>query len=65
MKQITYKLEHHYGRTRAYPVDQEAILFCQLTQSRTLTGGSIGTIKGLGFMPVDENGNEINPAELY
>ena len=65
MKQITYKLESHYGRTRAYPVDQEAVLFCQLTQSKTLTAGSVGTIKGLGFLPVDGDGFEINPSELY
>jgi len=65
MKQITYKLESHYGRTRAYPVDQEAILFCQLTQSKTLTAGSVGTIKGLGFLPVDRDGFEIDPRELY
>jgi len=48
MKPITYKLESSYGRLRAYPVDQEAILLCQLTQSKTLLPGSIGTIKGLG-----------------
>ena len=65
MKPITYKLESHYGRLRAYPVDQESILFCQLTQSKTLTGGSVGAIKGLGFCPVDEHGTEINPGDLY
>lgn len=62
---ITYKLESAYGRTRAYPVSQEAILFCQLTESKTLLPGSIGTIKALGYVPVDRDGFEINPSELY
>ena len=65
MKQITYKVESHYGRKRAYPIDQEAILFCQLTQSKTLTAGSLGAIKGLKFLPVDQHGFEINPGDLY
>lgn len=65
MKQITYKLENSYGRTRAYPVDQEAILLCHLTQSKTLLPGSIGTIKALGYLPVNQDGFEINPKELY
>ena len=62
---ITYKLESAYGRTRAYPVSQEAILFCQLTQSKTLLASSVGTIKALGYVPVDGDGFEIDPAELY
>lgn len=65
MKQITYKLESSYGRTRAYPVDQEAILLCHLTQSKTLLPGSIGDINGLGYEPVDQHGNIIKPSELY
>lgn len=65
MKSITYKLESAYGRLRAYPVDQEAILLCHLTQSKTLLPGSIGDIKGLGYLPVDQEGNEIDPKELY
>jgi len=62
---ITYKLENAYGRTRAYPVSQEAILFCQLTQSKTLLASSVGTIKALGYVPVDRDGFEIDPRELY
>ena len=65
MKQITFQLESHYGRLRAYPVDQEAILFCQITETKTLTSRSVGAIKGLGFCPVDQYGNEIDPTELY
>lgn len=65
MRTITYKLESSYGRLRAYPIDQEAILLCQLTQSKTLLPGSIGTIKGLGYLPVDRDGFEIDPKELY
>ena len=65
MKKISFKLESHYGRLRAYPVDQESILFCQLTESKTLRGGSVGAIKGLGFVPVDQHGTEIDPTELY
>ena len=62
---ITYKLESAYGRTRAYPISQEAILFCQLTQSKTLLASSVGTIKALGYVPVDGDDFEIDPAELY
>ena len=62
---ITYKLESSYGRTRAYPISQESILLCQLTQSKTLLPGSIGTIKALGYLPVNQDGFEINPQELY
>jgi len=65
MKRITYKLESFYGRLRAYPVDQEASLLCHLTQSKTLLPGSIGDIKGLGYIPVDRDGFEIDPKELY
>jgi hypothetical protein len=63
---ITYKLESAYGRTRAYPVSQEAILFCQLTQSKTLLASSVGTIaKPLAMFPLNQDGFEIDPAELY
>ena len=62
---ITYKLESYYGRTRAYPISQEAILFCHLTQSKTLLASSVGTIKALGYVPVDQDGFEIEPSELY
>ena len=65
LKPITFKLESAYGRTRAYPVSQEAILLCQLTNSKTLLPGAIGTIAGLGYECVDRDGFAIEPSQLY
>jgi len=65
MKPITFKLESSYGRTRAYPVSQEAILLCRLTGAKTLLPGAIGTIAGLGYECVDRDGIVIEPSVLY
>lgn len=65
MKQITFKLESSYGRNRAYPVSQEAILLCRLTGAKTLLPQSIGTIAGLGYECVDQTGEVIVPSILY
>jgi hypothetical protein len=62
---IAFKLESAYGRTRAYPVSQEAKLLCQLTQSKTLLPGAIETIAGLGYRCVDGDGFCIEPSQLY
>lgn len=65
VKQITFKLESHYGLTRAYPVSQEAILLLRLTGTKTLIPSALGTIAALGFLCVDTEGNEITPSLLY
>jgi len=65
MKLIQFNLERHYGTTRAYPIDQEAILLTRLSKTKTLLPGDIGTIAGLGFLCVDQTGKEIKPSELY
>lgn len=65
MKPIRFNLERHYGLTRAYPIDQEAILLTRLSKTKTLLPGDLGTIAGLGFVCVDQQGREIKPSELY
>lgn len=66
MKHATFKLERHYGQTRAYPVNQEAILLVRLTGAKTLLPSAIGTIAGLGFDCVDQATNQvIIPSILY
>lgn len=65
LKPITFKLESAYGRTRAYPVSQESILICQLTQSKTLLPSAMGTIAALGYECVDQAGVAIVPSILY
>jgi hypothetical protein len=65
MTDLTFKLEASYGRTRAYPVDQTAILLVRLAKSKTLLPGDIGTFAGLGYRCVDQDGNEITISQLY
>jgi hypothetical protein len=65
VKPITFKLESHYGLTRAYPVSQEAILLLRLTGTKTLIPSALGTIAALGFLCVDTEGNEITVSQLY
>jgi len=65
MQTITFKLESHYGLTRAYPVSQEAILLLRLTGTKTLIPSAMGTIAALGYLCVDTEGNEIKPSQLY
>jgi len=65
MTDLTFKLESSYGRTRAYPMDQTAILLVRLAKSKTLLPQDLGTFAGLGFLCVDQTGREIKPSELY
>jgi hypothetical protein len=65
MTDLTFKLEASYGRTRAYPVDQTAILLVRLAKSKTLLPQDIGTFAGLGYRCVDRDGFEIQPSILW
>ena len=65
MTDLRFKLESSYGRTRAYPIDQTAILLVRLTRAKTLLPSDIGTFAGLGYRCVDQEGNEITPSLLY
>ena len=65
MKPIRFKIESHYGLSRAYPLDQEAILVCRLSKTKTLLPGDIGTVAALGFEAVNQYGVKIDPKELY
>jgi hypothetical protein len=64
-KQITFQLKESYGRVRAYPISPEAQLLVDLTGAKTLLPQSISTIAGLGFECVDQQGQAINPSQLY
>ena len=65
MKDLRFKLESSYGRTRAYPIDQTAILLVRLTRAKTLLPGDIGTFAGLGYRCIDQDDKEIVPSVLY
>jgi cell shape-determining protein MreC len=65
MTDLRFKVETSYGRTRAYPVDQTAILLIRLAKSKTLLPGDLGTFAGLGYRCVDQDGNEITISQLY
>lgn len=65
MTDLRFKVETTYGRFRAYPVDQTAILLVRLAKSKTLLPGDLGTFAGLGYRCVDQNGNEITLSQLY
>lgn len=65
MQDLRFKLESSYGRHRAYPVDQVAILLVRLAKSKTLLPQDIGTFSGLGYRCVDQDNNEITPGMLY
>lgn len=65
MKSALFKLERHYGQTRAYPVSQEAILLVRLTGAKTLLPSAMGTIAGLGYDCIDlATGEPIVPSIL-
>jgi hypothetical protein len=65
MTDLRFKVETTYGRFRAYPIDQTAILLIRLAKSKTLLPGDLGTIAGLGYRCVDQDGNEITISQLY
>ena len=46
LKDLRFELREAYGVVRAYPVDQEAFLFCRLTQTKTLTPWAIDELCG-------------------
>lgn len=64
-KQITFQLKESYGRTRAYPVSPEAKLLVDLTGAKTLLPQAMPTLVGLGYQCVDQQGQAINPSQLY
>lgn len=61
----TFRIREAYGNTRAYPVNREAVLLCQLTGNKTLRGQEISTIRELGFECLDTDGHVINAVDLY
>ena len=61
----TFRIREAYGNTRAYPVNREAVLLCQLTGNKTLRGQEISTIRELGFECIDTEGDVINAIDLY
>jgi len=65
MTALRFKVETSYGRFRAYPIDQTAILLVRLAKSKTLLPGDLGTFAGLGYRCVDQDGNEITISQLY
>ena len=65
MRNIRFKIENHFGMTRAYPLSQEAVLLCRLSKTKTLLPGDIGTIAALGYQAVNQYGIKIDPKELY
>ncbi len=65
MTDLRFKLESSYGRVRAYPVDQTAILLVRLTRAKTLLPADLGTFAALGYRCIDQDGNEIVPSLLY
>ena len=65
MTDLRFKIETTYGRFRAYPIDQTAILLIRLAKSKTLLPGDLGTFAGLGYRCVDQDGNEITISQLY
>ena len=66
IKSATFRLKSAYGQVRAYPVNTEAKLLCDLTGSKTLLPQSISTIVSLGFNVVDDaSGQPIVPSVLF
>lgn len=65
MTDLRFRVETTYGRFRAYPIDQTAILLIRLAKSKTLLPGDLGTFAGLGYRCVDQDGNEITISQLY
>ena len=61
----TFRIREAYGNTRAYPVNREAVLLCQLTNSKTLLPQQMAAIRELGFECVDVDGNAISSIDLY
>ena len=61
----TFRIREAYGNTRAYPVSREAVLLCQLTNSKTLLPQQIAAIRELGFECLDTEGKVINAIDLY
>jgi hypothetical protein len=65
MTDLRFKVETTWGRTRAYPIDQTAILLVRLTRAKTLLPQDLGTFAALGYRCVDQEGREIVPSLLY
>ena len=52
MMQIEVKVKNVYGVQRIYPICANALLFCQLTKTETITSQSLDIIKTLGYRVV-------------
>jgi len=52
MMQIEVKVKNVYGVQRIYPICANALLFCQLTKTETITSQSLDIIKTLGYKVV-------------
>jgi hypothetical protein len=61
----TFRIREAYGNTRAYPVNREAVLLCQLTGTKTLLPQQMEAIRELGFECVDTEGKVISSIDLY
>ena len=59
MTDLQFKVETTYGRFRAYPVDQTAILLIQLAKTKTLLPVDLVTLDALGYRCVNQHGEEI------
>lgn len=46
---ITVKIKSVYGNELVYPVCEQAMRFCMLTETKTLTSRHITVIKSLGY----------------
>jgi len=49
---IEVKIKSVYGVQRIYPICANALLFCQLTKTETITSQSLDIIKTLGYRVV-------------
>jgi len=47
--QIEVKIKNVYGVQRIYPICANALLFCQLTKTETITSHALDIIKALGY----------------
>jgi len=52
MMQIEVKVKNVYGVQRIYPICANALLFCQLAKTETITSQSLDIIKTLGYRVV-------------
>lgn len=49
VKKIIVELRNVYGKTTAYPISENAILFASLSGKKTLTNDALSILKKLGY----------------